>query len=643
MNHYDVIGAAVYACVLVAFFFSTWAGRLLLRLRNMGTAEPVELDAYETARLVGTRQHVVAAALVSLYGQGAIEPRVDERRVLPVGAPHTQAHPFEQAVFRALCSIEGSRLFGSATAPGLTRQVSAALSQIENRLAGLDMTFEAADAERRGRRAVHGFFILAFCGLLYAMFVGSRFSIPWWTFGVMGASLLAAFALAYVQPRLTAQGLATRKALAGDRQAARDRLRSTDRDLAAPAAVRDVALAGIAGLEPGGDPLLETLAAPAIPGERRETVAEATGPYREGLEAPVELGSYGYVIAGIPHASTLDELTRMCRTALTPPVVWTPASPALVHPVEVPALFRIIDERQRRNAKAPLIRSAWSAAFFMAMWGFAGFTVPSFWLVMAFAEALGAVPQLKRWRAARRHTAEELRQPPEPVHLSPWVLRALRKKAHITDAITWALVAVGAVQLIPGFSSVEAAGLVKSAVRGGEWWRLLTAPTLHGNVWHFLGNLMAWSTLGGQVEAFGRRRHLPIVWFLSGLGGSLASMAWLDATSVGASGAIMGCLGYLLVLGWKRRDVLPPTYFRTMVQAVLFTALVGAAGYGVIDNAAHAGGLATGAVLGLLLVPRGTPAAEAVDEPVTAVDWLLMVPFFASCAVSIVAILLGRP
>jgi membrane associated rhomboid family serine protease len=163
-----------------------------------------------------------------------------------------------------------------------------------------------------------------------------------------------------------------------------------------------------------------------------------------------------------------------------------------------------------------------------------------------------------------------------------------------------------------------AVGLVKDAVRHGQLWRLLTAGALHVNPWHLIGNVAALSALGRMVEVLAHWSRLAIVFLLSILSGSLFSLLLLpEATSVGASGGLMGLLGFLLVLGTRVSNGVPPRFVRSLMGGVLWVAATGIIAYAFIDNAAHLGGLLAGVGLGLVLVPRHARMPLPAD-PVTA-------------------------
>lgn len=155
--------------------------------------------------------------------------------------------------------------------------------------------------------------------------------------------------------------------------------------------------------------------------------------------------------------------------------------------------------------------------------------------------------------------------------------------------------------------SIMAAALVETAVvEEGEWWRIVTAGLLHGNLIHILFNGMALFSLGRVLSALVSSSLLSLVFTVSVVTGSLASMFLRagDALSVGASGGILGCLGFLLVLSHKFRKELPDGLRSSLIQSTIVLAIFGLLGSQFIDNAAHAGGLAGGAVIALLMYPK---------------------------------------
>lgn len=167
---------------------------------------------------------------------------------------------------------------------------------------------------------------------------------------------------------------------------------------------------------------------------------------------------------------------------------------------------------------------------------------------------------------------------------------------------------VGLAQLLPT-DGIAAAGLDKELyLRQGEWWRLFTAPFLHGNPIHFLMNASALLYLGKRLEVFARWPHLPLVFLLAACVGGEASARFLTTTSVGASGGLMGWLGFLLVFETLHQRLVPRTATRRLLAGVLLTGLIGLIGYRFIDNAAHAGGLAAGMLYAIIVFPKSASA-----------------------------------
>jgi len=97
------------------------------------------------------------------------------------------------------------------------------------------------------------------------------------------------------------------------------------------------------------------------------------------------------------------------------------------------------------------------------------------------------------------------------------------QKAPVTWALLTILSLVFGVQMLHDKSlinfgaSIPAAGLVKEAYKNGEYWRLFTAPMLHGGLLHFAMNALGLLYLGKRLELFARWPHLAIVFLFSAL------------------------------------------------------------------------------------------------------------------------------
>jgi len=209
---------------------------------------------------------------------------------------------------------------------------------------------------------------------------------------------------------------------------------------------------------------------------------------------------------------------------------------------------------------------------------------------------------MKRLREYRNWTAGDIAAAVPALRFDTWLGF---QKAPVTRVMLAIIGVVGLFQMLPG-DSIRAAGLVKPAYLGGEWWRLFTAPLLHGNLVHFLMNAVALLYLGKRMEVFARWPHVPLVFLISACIGGEASARFLTATSVGASGGLMGWLGFLLVFESLHGRLVPRSTRRRLLAGVLLIALIGFIGYRFIDNAAHVGGLLAGMLYAVIVFPKSS-------------------------------------
>ena len=314
---------------------------------------------------------------------------------------------------------------------------------------------------------------------------------------------------------------------------------------------------------------------------------------------------------------TREELVERCSARVIgvgAPLVWTPDTPRVVPITEVPLLADAVDSWIRSSIRQSvltiLLGTLWASipliwllqrlirrghidSLFSPL-PIAVFVVPG---VVSLMDAVAARRALRRRRRGAEEWAPDLR-----ARFGCWLGT---RKAVFTWVVAGGIALVGACQLIVGLTeSVASAGLVKTAVRQGQVWRLLTGTMLHGSPWHFGGNVGALMTLGHATEALTGRGRVAIVLLVSFVSGSLLSMVLLPATtSVGASGGLMGLLGFLIVLGIRYKPVLPREFVRSLVKGALWVAVAGLVAHAYIDNAAHAGGFLAGLGVGLVLVP----------------------------------------
>ena len=163
--------------------------------------------------------------------------------------------------------------------------------------------------------------------------------------------------------------------------------------------------------------------------------------------------------------------------------------------------------------------------------------------------------------------------------------------------------------------------LDKPALASGQIWRLWTVTLLHdpNNLLHLLFNMYALYLSGPIVERlYGPPRFL-LFYLLCAAGGSIASFAISDgALGVGASGAIFGLFGVLLVASRTHNPALDRrgrAFISQLGAILLINVIFGLSQAGYIDNAAHGGGFVTGALLGFAFVPGRVATLRSMWTP----------------------------
>ncbi len=164
--------------------------------------------------------------------------------------------------------------------------------------------------------------------------------------------------------------------------------------------------------------------------------------------------------------------------------------------------------------------------------------------------------------------------------------------------------------LFPSQALAELGGNVWILTINGQWWRLLTSVFLHGGLMHLLLNSIVLMNIGIFLEPVLGRISFAIVYLLTGIIASGASLlvnyGGGYVVSIGASGAIFGMYGFFLAL--LTTNLFRPEFRKVFLQNTLvFVGLNIAIGFfgflGPIDNAAHIGGLVSGFILGYLWLP----------------------------------------
>lgn len=161
--------------------------------------------------------------------------------------------------------------------------------------------------------------------------------------------------------------------------------------------------------------------------------------------------------------------------------------------------------------------------------------------------------------------------------------------------------------------------------RNGEYYRMFTAAFLHAGLLHLAFNMFGLYLFGSQVEAAVGVPRFAALYAMAAVGGSACSIFFGPPVQygLGASGAVFGIFGaYFVIARGRGLDA------SQVGGLILINLFLGAVVPG-IDNAAHVGGLATGAavaaVYGWAGHQRGAPRFVAEAGGVLAVVAVIVV------------------
>jgi rhomboid protease GluP len=172
---------------------------------------------------------------------------------------------------------------------------------------------------------------------------------------------------------------------------------------------------------------------------------------------------------------------------------------------------------------------------------------------------------------------------------------------------------------------------------GGEWWRIVTAMFVHVGFFHLITNMWCLWNLGLLAEPVMGSVGVLVVYILTGAAGNMLStfvnwfwfyQDWMKyhdpgvfPAGAGASGAVFGIAGALIVLLKSKRLPVPPQELHKLRRSVIYFAAINlvlglSINFGTmvarsglhIDNMAHLGGFTCGLLFAAPLVPRiGSP------------------------------------
>ncbi len=375
--------------------------------------------------------------------------------------------------------------------------------------------------------------------------------------------------------------------------------------------------------------------------------------------------AYGFIDArGQVHsAQDEDELAHKVRHSREGiDLVWSPERGKLFVPEKLPALHAPLRLRSLRQAEHDISDGKRMGLVFgvMALW-----TIYAAWknsggqftalythqltgLAAMLFFFFGVLPlyegiRMKR-HLARTKSSDLIAEVPE-AEFEAWLHR---QRVPVTWLLLACILICGLAQVLTDHSitrfhdSILQAGLLKQIALehpgqadGNAWWRIMTAPMLHGNAIHLLMNAAGLLYLGRRTESLARWPHLLVVFVAAAWVGGLTSHYWVaEKISVGASGGLVGLLGFMLVFESLHPRIVPkPARFRLLVGLVLLV-VIGFLGMSFIDNAAHLGGLLAGVAYALMVFP----ASSSTHRPKSL--WKDVIAGGAAAALILMAVIL---
>jgi len=375
---------------------------------------------------------------------------------------------------------------------------------------------------------------------------------------------------------------------------------------------------------------------------------------------------FGYIdLKGGSHsAENAEDLAQQIKTSrLGVDLVWSPESDRLLVPEALPSLRGALRERQLRFVAQDLsdgkrMSFVFGAVFLWtvwAAWNNGGRKIEALYssqltgLAALLLLLLGLVPLYEAWKLHRAITSPEAgrEEDVQDAQFDSWLHR---QKIPATYGLLGLILLCALVQVSVDWGKLEftqsilRAGLLKrQALQHPEiqdasaWWRMFTAPFLHGNIIHFLMNASGILYLGRRTESLARWPHLLIVFFVGMWVGGVASFyVYPEKIAVGASGGLMGLLGFMLAFETLHKRLVPRPARRRLLAGVVLMGVMGFLGMSFIDNAAHAGGLLAGVVYAWIVFPSSEssrrPETMKRDKLVGALVGLLLVLFaFSAC------------
>ncbi|WP_317912216.1 rhomboid family intramembrane serine protease [Carnobacterium maltaromaticum] len=165
----------------------------------------------------------------------------------------------------------------------------------------------------------------------------------------------------------------------------------------------------------------------------------------------------------------------------------------------------------------------------------------------------------------------------------------------------------------------------------GDWWRLITPMFLHIGWLHLAVNSVCVYYIGTHLEKIMGHWRFALIYLLSGVAGNVASFAFSDSVSAGASTSIFGLFATTLMLAETFKG---NAYYREIAKTfgilIVFNFITGflSIGDGNVDNAGHAGGLVGGFLIATAISVPNAPVDLKTKRIIAGVAYTIALLFF---------------
>lgn len=167
------------------------------------------------------------------------------------------------------------------------------------------------------------------------------------------------------------------------------------------------------------------------------------------------------------------------------------------------------------------------------------------------------------------------------------------------------------------FPSLTTLGAVNgSLVRSGQVYRLVTEMFMHGSIWHLLCNMYSLYVIGCATENYFGKKKFLLIYFVSGIIGSMFSCIFNTSWSLGASGAIFGLMGALCYFGYYYRLYMGKALYSEIIPVIVLNLALSLI-VSNIDFYAHIGGL-----IGGVFITIGLGIKNKTDKQSSINGWI---------------------